>query len=698
MQELLQNGAILQQTQYPHTNSRSLLHTIDIVFRRQLQIDAELAPQPPDVKLPLRQHQRALIHAMVRREEESRYGIPYFNTNTFTNYGVLGDEVGSGKSLVILGFISHMKRVQQIHTDRTQLLPHSRTNFFSIVMKPSPETCTANLIIVPHTLFRQWQEYCSKQTTLKAYFVKSSRDLYPSAEVPEENVKEIIKKTPKKTTKKNPATGASPMTESVPASTPEPKRTIETIVKEMKEADVVLVSNTLYSELADFATTHRIQWRRCFMDEVDTIHIVSTTPALNVPFTWYVSATWHNFVLEGCYIRPTLLDLYNTVQHEFTAELGKWLKAELGVNAYHGLSYGRSTYLSTRSYRWLYQQRNDSILRGLNVLLCSPELLELSRQMPPIHEQSILCLQPETHKAVQGLVSSQVMAMLHAGNVQEALKELGVHSNTTMGILQAVEQERSKELDRLQKTFEFKEKMEYHTPQAKEQALSTLKAKIASVQEQLKTFKERIANISSEGCPICYDDPQQTQALLTPCCSRIFCGSCIIQSLARTTDCPMCRHKIMKGQLIHLVEKKTGETNTKNEPKVPTKQKALLTFLKENPSARVLVFCRYENPFVQLEADCDMQGITYHTLRGNKDVIASTIRSFEKGEKRVLFLPTATTGAGLNLQSASHVVLLHAMTPEEEKQAVGRAYRLGRTEPLTVVRLLHEGETSATAA
>jgi SNF2 family DNA or RNA helicase len=32
------------------------------------------------------------------------------------------------------------------------------------------------------------------------------------------------------------------------------------------------------------------------------------------------------------------------------------------------------------------------------------------------------------------------------------------------------------------------------------------------------------------------------------------------------------------------------------------------------------------------------------------------------------------------------------MTPEEEKQVIGRAYRLGRVEPLTVVRLLHEGE------
>jgi SNF2 family DNA or RNA helicase len=48
----------------------------------------------------------------------------------------------------------------------------------------------------------------------------------------------------------------------------------------------------------------------------------------------------------------------------------------------------------------------------------------------------------------------------------------------------------------------------------------------------------------------------------------------------------------------------------------------------------------------------------------------------------------------MNLVSASHVVLLHSMTQEEEKQVVGRAFRLGRTDPLQVVKLVHESEVS----
>jgi SNF2 family DNA or RNA helicase len=233
--------------------------------------------------------------------------------------------------------------------------------------------------------------------------------------------------------------------------------------------------------------------------------------------------------------------------------------------------------------------------------------------------------------------------------------------------------------------------MEYATQSSKEFALATLKTKIHSVEEQLKTFRERLTNLESEDCPICYEDPRKQSGTLTPCCHRIFCGGCIVQSLSRTSACPMCRAIIRPNQLVQLVDVKPIER--KKDTTLLTKQKQLLEFLKKESTARVLVFSRYENPFLYLEQGCTQEGISYHTLRGNKDTIASTIRSFEKGEKRVLFLSTESCGAGLNLVSASHVVLFHAMTPEEERQVIGRAYRLGRTDPLHVLRLLHEGES-----
>jgi SNF2 family DNA or RNA helicase len=87
-------------------------------------------------------------------------------------------------------------------------------------------------------------------------------------------------------------------------------------------------------------------------------------------------------------------------------------------------------------------------------------------------------------------------------------------------------------------------------------------------------------------------------------------------------------------------------------------------------------------------------GIRVKMLRGNKDAIAATLRGFQAGQTRCLLLNSRYAGAGLNITAASHVILLHAMTHEEEKQILGRAYRLGRTEPLQLIKLLHEGEAA----
>lgn len=647
-----------QSTAYPELvnptfpwSSEAILQCLDIAFRSQLTNASNMIDQPTEIKIPLRAHQRALVAAMEQKEKASMTGIPYRNTLTYANYGILGDTVGTGKSLVVLSFIAHMKH-QHTHAMQNNLLfPRSRTNFFTVYTKRFPEKAAPALIVVPHTIFRQWQEYCKKQTTLDIQCIKSQRDIQPLFETDLAEQQKLLTKI----------TGA----------------------------DAVLVANTLYPEIQYIARVHNIHWSRSFIDEVDTIHIPGTQPQPNGCFTWFISASWANFLMEGMYIRPALLANYLAHSQEYCLQLGDWLRSEIGSNETNaGLVIGHTSKMHCRSQKWLYNFFSDHVLRGMTLLHCSKEFLEESRAMPPIIYEQLICAQPAYMRAVHGIVNATIQNMLHGGNVEGALAELGVPAETHMNVLEAVSQFREKELDRLHKTLQFKESIEYATPQAKEQALEALKAKINSVEEQLRTIKERLSTTQQQECPVCYEDPVQNAGTVTPCCHRIFCGACMLKSLARQMTCPMCRASLKPGQLTQLVKEK------KEIPKTTllSKSKQLLQFLRTHPKARVLVFSRYDNPFEELERECDEEGITYHTLRGNKDVIASTIKSFEKGDKRVLFLPTASAGAGINLVGATHCILYHAMTPEEEKQCVGRAYRLGREEPLTVVRLLHEGE------
>jgi len=649
-------------TSIPYS-THSVLSAVDVSFRNLVTAESTQALQPAEIKVPLKPHQRALLHAMGERETNSIQGITYQNTVTYANYGVLGDEVGTGKSLTVLSYIASLKHIIQPTQIRNSLYQRSNKHLFTVYKRDYKKLSKASLIIVPHTIYRQWQQYCKTQTTLSVFYAKSKKDLqamvtrHVNPDVTEEQKAAFV-------TAKN------------------------AFMKQCMESDVVLVSNTLYSDLQRIAEMQGIQWKRVFVDEVDSIYIPWGALKLDAPFVWFISATWPNFVLEGYSIRPSMLEYYTNNLESFTPELGNWLREEIGTVQANTL--GRTVWLRCRSSRWLHEFHSDHSLRAMTVLCCSKEFLNESRQMPPILDIILQCEQPITHRMLQGVVSSSIQSMLHAGNIDGALQELGVSTDTTMHLIDAVTLEREKELDRLKKTFQFKETMEYATSQAKEAALASLQGKIHSVEEQLKTFRERLLNIQVEECPICYENPNDHAGTLTPCCHRIFCGACILQSLSRAMTCPMCRAGIRTTELIQLVESKPKPTQP---TKLLSKQKQLVQFLKKNPQSRVLVFSRYENPFLALERDCANEGITYHTLRGNKDTIASTIRSFEQGEKRVLFLPTESAGAGLNLVSATHVLLYHAMTSEEEKQLIGRAYRLGRKEPLHVIRLLHEGET-----
>jgi len=644
-------------------NSSALLKTLNYTFENSLTSASVRSPQPDKIKIPLRPHQSALIACMKNREEASLQGLKQGDVTTYTNFGIIGDSVGTGKSLVILSHIAQLSKQSkenQLYTRRI-LHPLSIPNFFSVYDKTFNDTSGNSLIVVPHTLFRQWQEYVKNQTTLSIFAVKSSKDIILNDS---DKLNDMIGK-----------------------------------------ADATLISNTLYSEFINVCRSSKIQWKRIFWDEADTMHIPGTAYRPTNCFNWFITATWSNFILEGHILRPHLLGLIQDNQENYHIDFVNWIKNELGITTYPPPpteSHGRVVWLKVKSSTFWKSFRCLYSLRGITVIRTSDAFLEESRIMPPIIDTVLRCRQPVIQKVINGIVSPEIQAMLHAGDIEGVLEELGVPANSPMSLLDAITNQSAKELEKLEKTLAFKETLEYSTPQIKENSLNILKTKIQSIKEKIKTLKLRLEGFKEETCPICFEEPNPVTVV--PCCCHIFCGGCILSSLSRKNTCPLCRTTLLPSQLTRLMDAdetsiqsgtmKNKEHTTKEniKDKLLTKPKQLLKFLLNNPTSKVLIFCRYENPFTTLGYECLEAGITHTILKGNKDCIANTIKQFENGEKRVLFLPTQVAGVGMNLIAATHVILLHVMTPEEEHQVIGRAYRLGRTDPLHVIRLLHDDE------
>ena len=616
-------------------------------YKGSLSSDATQCDQPTEIRIPLRSHQKAILYSMAQRESKVSVGMDLCGAKLFSRFSFLGDGVGVGKSLMVLGHIARLKTlpvlpaIPHLDLNSSSQLYSLRDNLFARDLSDS-----ACLIVVPHTLYRQWQTYIKEQTSLTFLGVQ---------------------------------------TKSVLQS--------DTLIRKLKEVDVVLVSNTLYGNLQDLADTNRLIWKRVFFDEADTIHIPSTRPRATTRFTWLISASWANLLFPN--VTQYITNVYlNTVPTN--PLLDDALKHQLQILKTQSPTHGAYVYMrylvvSSTFFRDFVGTNNS--LRGNLVMRCRDEFVRESITLPPINIRNILCRPSILQQVVANAIPADVRNLLHAGDIKGALDSLGVKPEEPMSLIAAVTENRIKELNRLRLTFTFKSALEYATPQAKEAALKSLKDRISSLEEQIKGLKERIENYKTEICPICFDEPQT--ATLTQCCNRIFCGSCILTSLTRATTCPLCRTQISASGLraVAAGPLPTVTATTKaEEPQLLKKTEQLIQLLKTSPKGKFLIFSRFDNPFIQLSQEIEAMNLTVKLVRGNKDVIAQTLKTFQKGDTNVLLLNSLQAGAGLNITAATHVILLHAMTHEEEKQILGRAYRLGRTEPLDVIRLLHPDE------
>jgi hypothetical protein len=140
----------------------------------------------PELKISLMNHQKTSIyHAeMIERNEgiriefkEPEYSAFYSrdedidqHRNIYFNFGIIACKVGSGKSFVALAIII---RNPLLNFNR-MVSSHFNSNCFSFKkINTINYTVSTNIILVPHNLFHQWQEYLNKSTSLNVIYISS---------------------------------------------------------------------------------------------------------------------------------------------------------------------------------------------------------------------------------------------------------------------------------------------------------------------------------------------------------------------------------------------------------------------------------------------------------------------------------------------------------------------------------------------
>lgn len=195
--------------------------------------------------IELRHHQFQAVHKMMTLEEKENI-LSAGDNICDTNYGVLCDKVGSGKSIMVLALLTIKPFCQGVYENQVVDYSYCYDIGYRIITKRVSVYFPSNVIVVPHTLCAQWSQYIQKYTEHRFVCLRNQRDVM--------RYKEDANKS---------------------------------------EFGIVIVSNKVYNSFAEELRDK--SFSRVIFDEVDTIDIPNTK-RIRAGFYWFVSASVANFV------------------------------------------------------------------------------------------------------------------------------------------------------------------------------------------------------------------------------------------------------------------------------------------------------------------------------------------------------------------------------------------------------------------
>lgn len=517
-----------------------------------------------------------------------------------TNFGILADKVGAGKTFEIVGLLCH----RSIPASHPKIIGSA---FNSLIKWHDKESCIkTNLVIVPHGLILQWKDVLEK-TNLNYYVInkKNQVDYLKSAE----NIFDDNPSDSEIDIHKTQCVGYY---------------------------DLILVSGTMLENL--FIKFPDIKWSRIVIDEVTSIKLPAKFE-MKSNFTWFISAT------------PT------------------------------DIRYVRKMYIKDYIYGL-----PDNVFKRI-IIKNDDDYVSKSMSLPPFNQIIIRCNTPRGLYMMREFIPKDVINMLNAGNIKDAITRLNCNVDTQDNILKVLTTKIENDIYNTKLDLEVEQRARYNDKKAHEEKLQNLTNKITSLENKYNAIKQRIVNFNEENCPICLDSV--TNPAIVPCCNNLFCLQCLSSII--NSSCPMCRQKLSIND-ISVISKTKKEKPKSNQ--LLSKKDNLINIIKKKPNGKFLVFSSYENTNDNIAKILNDEGITFSKIAGSAAVINNIINKFTNGTTKVLLLNASQYGSGLNLQMATDIIIYHELRSEIETQVIGRAQRLGRTEPLNVFYLLHDDENS----
>ena len=215
------------------------------------------------------------------------------------------------------------------------------------------------------------------------------------------------------------------------------------------------------------------------------------------------------------------------------------------------------------------------------------------------------------------------------------------------------------------------------------------------------TESETDSDTDEETCGICLDEIPESDIGVTDC-GHLFCYQCIKTVINQKHECPYCRKKLSNNQvkLISFEIKKNKNITTEQKNKdtlineFGTKLANIICYLKST-TERVIVFSQWDTLLLKIGKIMSQNGIRNVFCRGNVYQRDKAIREFNQNENiKVIMLSSESAASGANLTEASSVIFIdivygdYEYRDNTERQAWGRAYRIGQKNRVKIVRFI----------
>jgi hypothetical protein len=221
----------------------------------ELTNDSKKINNTSELNIELKEHQKTAIYAMLEFENTGRVVVKDNSNNSRadqsleieSNYGILADKVGSGKTIMIVGLI-----VNRLIPNNINKIIHSSK--YSMIRRIDDDvTIKTNLIAIPHGLMSQWFDEF-KKSNLKVLYISDKKSI---AKIESIFIIDDVE--------------------------------VENCIEYY---DAVIISCTMYRDYMDKIREYNVKfkWSRIIIDEIMTIKLPSLFH-YNCNFIWLITAT-----------------------------------------------------------------------------------------------------------------------------------------------------------------------------------------------------------------------------------------------------------------------------------------------------------------------------------------------------------------------------------------------------------------------